>query len=87
MVAPVFFVMSDTSMTVWRETIYSLASRYRVPVIYGYRLYVTGGGLMSYGVDEPNMFRGAATYVDRILRGGKPDRTSSSTTNKVQASY
>jgi putative tryptophan/tyrosine transport system substrate-binding protein len=69
-----FLVMSDTSMTVWRETIYSLASRYRLPVIYGYRLYVVGGGLMSYGVDETDMFRGAATYVDRILRGGKPDQ-------------
>jgi len=69
-----FLVMSDTSMTVWRETIYSVANRYRLPVVYGYRLYVVGGGLMSYGVDEADMFRGAATYVDRILRGAKPDQ-------------
>ena len=69
-----FLVMSDASMLVWRETIYSLASRYRLPVIYGYRLYVADGGLMSYGVDQIDLFRGAAAYVDRILRGAKPDQ-------------
>jgi putative ABC transport system substrate-binding protein len=69
-----FLVMSETSMTVYRETIYSLASRYRLPMIYGYRFYVTEGGLMSYGIDLADTFRGAATYVDRILRGAKPDQ-------------
>ena len=66
-------VMPDTSMTVHRETIYALAFRYRLPTIYGFRFYVTGGGLMSYGVDAADLLRGAATYVDRILRGARPD--------------
>ena len=65
-------VMPDTSMAIYRETIYSLANRYRLPTIYGFRLYVAEGGLMSYGIDLADMFRGAATYVDRILRGAKP---------------
>jgi putative ABC transport system substrate-binding protein len=65
-------VMPDTTMQVNRETIYSLADRYRLPVIYGFRFFVTGGGLMSYGIDTPDLLRGAATYVDRILRGASP---------------
>ena len=47
--------MPDTSMTVHRETIYALAFRYRLPTIYGFRFYVTGGGLMSYGVDAADL--------------------------------
>jgi putative tryptophan/tyrosine transport system substrate-binding protein len=64
--------MPDTSMTIYRETIYSLADRYRLPTIYGFRFYAAEGGLMSYGIESAEMFRGAATYVDRILRGVKP---------------
>ena len=64
--------MPDSSMLIYRETIYSLADRYRLPTIYGFRLYVAEGGLMSYGIVSADMFRGAATYVDRILRGAKP---------------
>jgi len=66
-------VMSDTSMNVYRKTIYSLAERYRMPAIYPYRFFVVEGGLMSYGVDVPDLLRGAASYVDRILRGEKPN--------------
>src|SRR6202043_2095559 len=66
------FVMSDTSMVVYRKTIYSLAERYRLPTIYPYRVFAAEGGLMSYGVDVANLLRGAASYVDRILRGEKP---------------
>jgi putative tryptophan/tyrosine transport system substrate-binding protein len=44
------FVMSDTSMMVYRKTIYSLAERYRLPTIYPYRVFAAEGGLMSYGV-------------------------------------
>jgi len=49
-----------------------LAAKHRLPAIYGYRLFVDGGGLMSYGSDPLEPFRGAASYVDRILRGEKP---------------
>ena len=46
-------VMSDTSMNVYRKTIYSLAERYRLPTIYPYRFFVAEGGLMSYGINGP----------------------------------
>jgi putative tryptophan/tyrosine transport system substrate-binding protein len=65
-------IMSDTSMVVHRELIFSLANRYRLPTICPYRFYVISGGLMSYGVDNAELFRAAASYVDRILRGEKP---------------
>ena len=67
------FVMSDTSMVVYRKTIYSLAERYRLPTIYPYRVFAVEGGLMSYGVDVADLLRGAASYIDRILRGEKPN--------------
>ena len=55
-----------------RERIVVLAARGRLPAIYPYRYYVTGGGLMSYGVDTAETYRRAAAYVDRILKGEKP---------------
>jgi putative tryptophan/tyrosine transport system substrate-binding protein len=67
-------VMPDTSMQVYRDVIRSLAERYRLPTIYGFRFYVTGGGLMSYGIDLADTLRGAAAYVDHILRGAKPEQ-------------
>jgi putative ABC transport system substrate-binding protein len=66
-------VIPDTSMVIYRETIISLAERYHLPTIYPFRLFVAGGGLISYGIDIPDLLRGAATYVDRILRGAKPN--------------
>ena len=50
----------------------SIANRFRIPTIAGFRLYADTGCLLSYGVDSADMFRGAATYVDRVLRGAKP---------------
>ena len=50
----------------------SLAARYRLPVVYPYRLYVKVGGLLSYGNDVFDNYRRAAGYVDRILKGEKP---------------
>jgi len=50
----------------------SLADRARVPAIYPFRFFVIDGGLISYGIDEIDMFRRAALYVDRILKGAKP---------------
>jgi ABC-type uncharacterized transport system substrate-binding protein len=49
-----------------------LAARYRVPAVYGFRFFVTSGGLLSYGVDVADQWRRAAWYVDRILKGEKP---------------
>lgn len=66
-------IMSDTTMVVHRELICSLADRYRLPTVYPYRFYIIIGGLMSYGIDLADEFRGAASYVDRILRGTKPN--------------
>src|SRR5437016_10968947 len=55
-----------------RHLIVALAARHRLPAVYSVRPFVTAGGLMSYGVDFADMFRQAASYVDRILRGDKP---------------
>jgi putative tryptophan/tyrosine transport system substrate-binding protein len=44
-----------------------------MPAVYPFRYYVTDGGLMSYGIDLADLLRGAASYVDRILRGAKPE--------------
>jgi putative tryptophan/tyrosine transport system substrate-binding protein len=49
-----------------------LAVQHRPPAVYPYRYYVAGGGLSSYGPDLPSLFRQAAGYVDRILKGEKP---------------
>jgi putative ABC transport system substrate-binding protein len=59
-------------MVVHRAPIISAAARNNVPAVYGLSGYARGGGLLSYGVDRVDHFRGAASYVDRILRGEKP---------------
>jgi putative ABC transport system substrate-binding protein len=58
--------------TVHRELIIALAAKHRLPAIYPYRYFVTGGGLVSYGTDLVDQYRRAAGYVDRILKGEKP---------------
>jgi ABC-type uncharacterized transport system substrate-binding protein len=55
-----------------RDLIIMLATRLRLPGIYPYRYFATGGGLMSYGIDSADPYRRAAGYVDRILNGEKP---------------
>ena len=54
-----------------REAILELAAQHRLPLIAGYREMAAAGGLMSYGRIFGDEFRGAASYVDRLLRGGK----------------
>jgi putative tryptophan/tyrosine transport system substrate-binding protein len=54
-----------------RDLIISLATRYRLPAVYPWRFFVTAGGLMSYGIDDVELLRDAASYVDRILHGEK----------------
>jgi putative ABC transport system substrate-binding protein len=55
-----------------RDLIISLASRHRLPAVYGFRFFVADGGLISYGADPYDQNRQAAGYVDRILKGEKP---------------
>ena len=57
---------------VHRDLIVGLAAKHKVPAVYHRRYFVTGGDLMSYGPDVDEQFRGAAGYVDRILKGEKP---------------
>ena len=52
--------------------IVTLAARHNLPAVYNRRVYVTNGGLISYGADFTDQFRRAAGYVDRILKGEKP---------------
>lgn len=49
-----------------------IADRYKLPAIYPFRYFVSGGGLISYGPDDVDQYRRAAGYVDRILKGEKP---------------
>jgi putative ABC transport system substrate-binding protein len=55
-----------------RKWIVELAGKYRLPAIYFQKEFVDEGGLMSYGTDHDDLFRKAAQYVDRILKGTKP---------------
>jgi putative ABC transport system substrate-binding protein len=65
-------VAAGPVVSVHRDLIIALAARYRLPAIYNGRLFVIGGGLISYGPDQVDQFRRAAGYVDRILKGEKP---------------
>jgi putative ABC transport system substrate-binding protein len=49
-----------------------LAAKNRLPAVYGLREYVDAGGLMAYGPNVADLYRRAATYVDKILKGAKP---------------
>jgi putative ABC transport system substrate-binding protein len=55
-----------------RKRIVELAGKYRLPAIYPQKEFVDEGGLMSYGADYVDLFRKAAHYVDKILKGAKP---------------
>jgi putative ABC transport system substrate-binding protein len=63
---------ADSTAVVRRDLIVALAAKYRLPAVYPFGYFVPAGGLMAYGIDQNDMFRLAASYVDRILRGDKP---------------
>jgi putative ABC transport system substrate-binding protein len=65
-------VMPDSFTDLHRAEIASLAARYRLPAVYPRRIFTEVGGLLSYGIDQLDNFRLAATYADRILKGEKP---------------
>jgi putative ABC transport system substrate-binding protein len=65
-------VTASALSAVHRDVIVALAARHKLPAVYYRRRFVSDGGLVSYGPDFVDQFRGAAGYVDRILRGEKP---------------
>ena len=65
-------VLPDVSTTNYRDLIIELAARHRLPAVYPYRYFASSGGLMSYGTDLADVYRRAASYVDRILKGAAP---------------
>jgi putative ABC transport system substrate-binding protein len=65
-------VLPDISATNHRDLIIALAARHRLPAVYPFRYFAANGGLMSYGIDVADVYRRAASYVDRILKGDKP---------------
>ena len=65
-------VISEIFTVAHRAPIISAAARNNVPAVYAGSYFVRDGGLLSYGTDRVDLFRRAATYVDRILRGEKP---------------
>jgi len=81
-IAPAFETLKDRVNALYIETdalifthrirINTLALAARLPTMHGVRAYVEAGGLMSYGPNYPDLFRRAADYVDKILRGEKP---------------
>ena len=65
-------VLEDPLMYDLRRQISDIAAKFRLPVVYTYRDYAQAGGLMSYGTDRRQIYRRAAEYVDKILKGAKP---------------
>src|SRR5712671_2086588 len=65
-------VTGTATATLHRNLIITLAARHKLPAVYSDRIFVTGGGLISYGPDRLDQYRRAAGYVDRILKGEKP---------------
>jgi putative ABC transport system substrate-binding protein len=65
-------VLPDVSTTNYRDLIIALAARHGLPAVYPYRYFAASGGLLSYGTDLGDVYRRAASYVDRILKGASP---------------
>jgi len=70
--AEALVIESDRALLAHRAQIVDFATRRRLPALYPYREFVQAGGLVSYAPSYPAMFRRAATYVDKILKGAKP---------------
>ena len=67
-----------------RELIIALAAKHRLPAVYPYQYFVSGGGLVSYGPDTIDQYRRAADYIDRIFKGEKPADLPVQTPTKYQ---
>ena len=65
-------ILPGPAPSVRRDIVVALANRHRLPAVYPFRYWVTSGGLASYGIDNIDLHRQAASYVDRILKGERP---------------
>jgi putative ABC transport system substrate-binding protein len=70
--AAAIIIVGDPMFGAYRTQIVELATKSRLPAIWSLSEYVEAGGLMSYGTNFNDLFRRAATYVDKILKGAKP---------------
>jgi putative ABC transport system substrate-binding protein len=70
--ADALIVADDSLLFSNRTRIIALAARHRLPAVYGYREFPDAGGLLAYGPNRYDMYRRAAAYVDKILKGAKP---------------
>jgi putative ABC transport system substrate-binding protein len=70
--AQALILLADSMFSAYREAIIKLVARSRLPAIFWQGSFVQAGGLMSYGPDFPALYRHAAVYVDKILKGAKP---------------
>jgi putative ABC transport system substrate-binding protein len=77
-------VLPDSLAVVHSDLIVGLAQRYKRPAIYPFRTFAAKGGLLCYGLDIPEIYRQAAGYVDRILRGTRPSDLPVQAPNKFE---
>jgi putative ABC transport system substrate-binding protein len=80
-------IISDGATIVHRAQLGSAALQHRLPTIFANKVYLEGGGLMSYGPDIIAVWRRAATYVDRILKGAKPVDIADRTAHQFRARH
>jgi len=78
------FLVADSLTIVNRKRIIDFAATHHIPAMYEMSLYVHDGGLMSYGPNMDDMYRRAATYVDRIFKGTKPSALPVELPNKLE---
>jgi putative ABC transport system substrate-binding protein len=77
-------VLPDVFNTVNRSLVIAAVAAQRIPAVYPYRYFVADGGFVSYGVEIDDLYRRAASYVDRVLRGEKPERLPVQAPTKFQ---
>ena len=77
-------VLPDSLAVIHSERILALAERYRLPALYPFRTFAAKGGLLTYGLDIPEIYRQAAGYVDRILSGSRPSDLPVQAPNKFE---
>ena len=77
-------VLPDASTLLHRDLIIARAAQHRLPAVYPFRYFAVNGGLVSYGTDAADTHRQAVSYIDRILRGTKPDELPVQAPNKFE---